>query len=85
MFIKNNMDFAEEIADSVSEIDPDEIQINTQLRPCDVRPLNEEQLGGIEKIFKNKGLKTASVYTSAKPKTSPMDKIEIFKRIRIYK
>jgi wyosine [tRNA(Phe)-imidazoG37] synthetase (radical SAM superfamily) len=85
MCIKNNMSFAEEIADIVSEIKPDEVQINTPLRPCDVRPLNEKQLAGIEKIFKDKGLKTISVYTSTKPKTSPMDKIEIFKRRRIYK
>jgi wyosine [tRNA(Phe)-imidazoG37] synthetase (radical SAM superfamily) len=85
MFIKNNMDFAEEIADIVSEIKPDEVQINTPLRPCVVKPLTEEQLAEIEKIFKTNGLKTISVYTSIKPKTSPMDKIELFKRRKIYK
>jgi len=85
MFIKNNMDSAEEIADIVSEIEPDEIQINTPLRPCAVKPLSEEQITKIEKIFKDKNLKTISVYKSVKPKTSPMDKIEIFKRRGIYK
>jgi len=85
MFIKNNMDFAEEIADVVSEIQPDEVQINTPLRPCAVKPLKEEKLARIEKIFKDKGLKTTSVYTSTKPKTSPMDKIEMFKRRGVYK
>lgn len=85
MFIKNNMGFAEEISNIVTEIEPEEVQINTPLRPCDLNPLTEEQLARIEKIFKDKGLKTTSVYTSTKPKTSPMDKIEIFKRRRIYK
>jgi wyosine [tRNA(Phe)-imidazoG37] synthetase (radical SAM superfamily) len=85
MFIKNNMCFAEEIADIVSEIEPNEVQINTPLRPCAVNPLTEKQLAEIEKIFKDKGLKTISVYRSTKPKTSPLDKIEIFKRRRIYK
>jgi wyosine [tRNA(Phe)-imidazoG37] synthetase (radical SAM superfamily) len=85
MFIKNNMGFAEEIADIVNEIKPDEVQINTPLRPCAVKPLDEEQLAKIEKIFIEKGLKTTSVYTSTKPKTAPMDKIEIFKRRGINK
>jgi len=85
MFIKTNMDFAEEIADVVSKIKPDEVQINTPLRPCGVKPLHEKQIEGIEKIFRKKGLKTISVYKSTKPKTSPMDKIEIFKRRGIYK
>jgi wyosine [tRNA(Phe)-imidazoG37] synthetase (radical SAM superfamily) len=85
MFIKNNMDFAEDIANIVSEIQPDEVQINTPLRPCAVKPLSENQLARIEKIFKDKGLKTTSVYTSPKPKTSPIDKIEIFKRRRNYR
>jgi wyosine [tRNA(Phe)-imidazoG37] synthetase (radical SAM superfamily) len=85
MFIKNNMNFADEIADIVSEIKPNEVQLNTPLRPCAVKPLTKEELAAIEKIFKKKGLKITSVYTSTKPKTSPMDKIEIFKRRRTYK
>ena len=85
MFIKTNMNFAEEIADAVCEIKPDEIQINTPLRPCPVKPLSKKQIDIIENIFKEKGLKTISVYKSTKPKTSPMDKIEIFKRRGIYK
>lgn len=82
MFIENNMNFKEEIADIVAEIEPHKIQINTPLRPCAVKPLAKEQLVEIEIIFKEKGLRTTSVYTSIKPKTSPIDKIEIFKRRR---
>ena len=84
MFIENNMSYAKEIADIVCEIRPDEVQINTPLRPCAVKPLSKEQITKIEKIFKEKKLKAISVYSSKKPKTSPMDKIEIFKRRREY-
>jgi len=85
MFIKNNMNFSEEIADVVCEIEPDETQINTPLRPCAIDPLTEEQLSRIEKIFIKKNLKTISVYKSTKPKITLMDKIEIFKRRGGYK
>ena len=85
MFLKNNMEFAEEIANIVKEINPNEVQINTPLRPCDVKPLTEEKIDEIEKIFQNKGLQTISVYKSTKPKTSPIDKIEIFKRRGLHK
>ena len=36
----------------------------------------------IEEIFKAKNLNTLSVYTSTKPKTSPLDKMELIKRRR---
>lgn len=80
MFLENNMKYANEIADIICSIEPNEVQINTPLRPCAVKPLSKEHVQGIENIFKEKGLKTISVYSSKKPKTSPMDKIEIFKR-----
>lgn len=80
MFIKNNMDFAEEIADIASSIGPDEVQLNTPLRPCATKPLTNKQLAEIEKIFNDKRLKTTSVYASKKPRISPIDKIEMLKR-----
>ena len=80
MFMDNNKEYADEIANIVSEIEPDEVQINTPLRPCFVKPLSEKQIMKIEKIFKDKNLNTISVYTSKKPKTSPLDKMEIIKR-----
>jgi len=85
MFMKNNINYAEELANIISEINPFEVQINTPLRPCPIKPLTKEQLNRIEKIFKKRNLNTISVYTSKKPKTSPMDKMEIFMRRSIYK
>ena len=82
MFMYNNIKYAEEIANVISEIEPYEVQINTPLRPCSIKPLTEKQLYEIEEIFKSKGLNTISVYKSTKPKTSPLDKMEIIKRRR---
>ena len=82
MFINNNIKYAEEIANLVSEIEPDEVQINTPLRPCNIEPLTEKQINQIEDIFKTMDLKTISVYKSTKPKTSPIDKMDLIKRRR---
>jgi wyosine [tRNA(Phe)-imidazoG37] synthetase (radical SAM superfamily) len=83
MFIYDNMEYVDEIAQLTNNIKPDEVQINTPLRICPVQPLTEKQLGHIEEKFKIKGLKTISVYTSKKPKTTPLDKMELIKRRRM--
>ena len=82
MFIEDNMANSKEIANIVEKIKPDEVQINTPLRPCPVKPLTKQQLEIIEEAFIAKDLNTISVYKSTKPKTDPLDKIEIFKRRR---
>ncbi|RLI64924.1 MAG: radical SAM protein [Candidatus Asgardarchaeum californiense] len=81
MFIKENKDYASDLAELAREINPDEVQINTPLRPCPVQPLSKTELERIEKEFT--GLNTLSVYNSTKPKTDPLDKLEIFKRRRL--
>ena len=82
MFMDNNKEYAEEISAIVRKIDPDETQINTPLRPCPIKPLTESQIDSIEEIFIAKGLNTVSVYKSEKPKTSPIDKMDMIKRRR---
>ena len=81
MFMKENKEYAYELAELALEINPDEVQINTPLRPCPVKPLTKTELNEIEKKFT--GLNTLSVYNSPKPKTDPLDKLEIFKRRRL--
>ena len=81
MFMKENKDYAADLANLAREINPDEVQINTPLRPCSVKPLTKTELERIEKEFT--GLNTLSVYNSPKPKTDPLDKLEIFKRRRL--
>ena len=81
MFMKENKNYAEEIAEIARDIQPDEVQINTPLRYSETRPLSVEELDIIKKKFK--GLKTISVYHSPKPKTTPLDMNELIKRRRM--
>jgi len=53
MFIDKNKDKAEELADLAREIGPYEVQINTPLRSCGVKPLPNEELLEIKEYFKN--------------------------------
>ncbi len=63
MFIKENEDKAKELANLVNSIEPDEIQINTPLRPCGVKPLSREEISKIREQFLSKcKLKVVSVY-----------------------
>jgi len=81
MFMNENKNYAHELADLAKEIKPDEVQINTPLRPCAVEPLPKKELDEIEKAFT--GLNTISVYHSPKPMTDPLDKLELIKRRRM--
>lgn len=80
MFMKINKNYAKELSDLAREIKPDEVQINTPLRPCSIKPLSVEELDEIEKYFN--GLNTISVYHSTKPTTDPIDKLDMIKRRR---
>ena len=83
MFMYDNMQYVDEIAQLACDIAPDEVQINTPLRQCPVQPLTEKQLCQIQEKFRILGLNTISVYTSKKPKTTPLDKMELIKRRRM--
>ena len=80
MFMDINKEYAKDMADLARDIQPDEVQINTPLRPCNVKPLPVEILDEIEKQFN--GLKTLSVYHSSRPMTDPLDKLDMLKRRR---
>ena len=69
MFVEENRLCGSDIAQIAREINPDEIQINTPLRPCNVKPLPEYELHTIESFFFH-GLNTISVYTTKKKKKS---------------
>ena len=70
MFVKENQQAAADINRIARDIEPDEVQINTPLRPCRVRPLSERQLADAEAHFK--GLKTISVYRAEKKEVEPI-------------
>ncbi len=64
MFLKENIKQAQEIAGITKQILPDEIQLNTPLRPCGVDPVGREELLKVKGLFN--GLPVISVYESRK-------------------
>ncbi|MEF8848419.1 MAG: radical SAM protein [Candidatus Thermoplasmatota archaeon] len=64
MFIEKNKDYAKALADITDEINPDEIQINTPLRPCKEKPLSLKEMKKILEKFGRK--KSKMLYYSHK-------------------
>ena len=78
MFVRENKDYAADMAELAESLEPDEVQIDTPLRPCAVKPLNASELREIEKKFK--GSNTISVYEKRKPEVQILDVAETRKR-----
>jgi len=78
MFIDKNKNYVSELANLAREIEPDEVQIDTPLRPCPIKPLNRKKLGEIKSQFK--GLNTISVYEAKRPKVKVLDIDEYLRR-----
>ena len=71
MFVEQNKKYAESIAKIAKDINPDEVQINTPLRPSGTAPLSEEGLLEIKKYFK--GLSATTVYEAERRDVEPFD------------
>lgn len=78
MFVPQNKDYANDLANLAKQINPVEVEINTPLRPCPAKPLSPEELSKIKDLFKP--LKVYSVYDVKRPETKPMDLKETKKR-----
>ncbi len=78
MFYQANQDQAEALAALARELDPYEIEVNTPLRPCAVKPLAPEALAEIKKAFS--GLPAVSVYEASRPTVHPLDMSETLQR-----
>ena len=79
MFIEANKDYASEIAALARQISPDEVQIDTPLRPSKVKPLPRENIASIREKFNN--LKNViTVYEAPKPGVRPLDPAETLRR-----
>ncbi len=78
MFMKENERLAHEIAAIAKEILPDEVQINTPLRPCGIGPLGEKTVREIRSYFT--GLNPISVYESRKKPVKPVSDADTLKR-----
>ena len=82
MFIPENKNFSDEIAEIMGIIEPDEVQINTPLRPSPVRPLTPEELKEVQRDFE--GMNFVSVYEAKKPevkRTVGPKKLWVLKRV----
>jgi wyosine [tRNA(Phe)-imidazoG37] synthetase (radical SAM superfamily) len=64
MFIENNEKDIDKYVDLANHIKPDEIQVNTPLRPCNVKPLVKKETIKIKDYFiaACKGINIVSVY-----------------------
>jgi wyosine [tRNA(Phe)-imidazoG37] synthetase (radical SAM superfamily) len=79
MFIEANKDYASEIAALARQISPDEVQIDTPLRPSKVKPLPRENIASIREKF-NDLRNVITVYEAPKPEISPLDLAETLRR-----
>lgn len=79
MFIEANKDYALEIAALARQISPDEVQIDTPLRPCAVRPLPPKSIAEIKQKFTNFE-NVVTVYEARKYKVLPLDLAETLRR-----
>ena len=79
MFVAANRNSAVEMAALAREITPDEVQINTPLRPCAVSPLSPEEITVIAGEFT--GLEgVVTVYDSPPPVVTPLNMQETERR-----
>lgn len=79
MFVKANEKYAKEIADIARRIGPDEVQINTPLRPSGVKALTKKEIDRIKPYFK--GMKVITVYDNKKQKlTRPISAKDTLRR-----
>jgi wyosine [tRNA(Phe)-imidazoG37] synthetase (radical SAM superfamily) len=79
MFVEANRRAARALASLAAELTPDEIQINTPLRPCPVAPLPPETLAAVGERFRGlRGVHT--VYEATRPDVTPLDVEETLRR-----
>lgn len=83
MFVKENILHAAAIAAIAREINPNEIQINTPLRPSAALPLGPEEIKEVKKFFA--GMPATTVYEHHRKETIPMNAADTIKRHGNYK
>ncbi|NMC74946.1 MAG: hypothetical protein GYA56_11430, partial [Geobacteraceae bacterium] len=80
MFVAANKDTAREISDIVEIIGPDEVQLNTPLRPCMEKPLSPEDMRYIKTFFNKQGLRSVDVYSAGKKDVAPLSSADTLLR-----
>ena len=81
MFIADNKDAVDELKQLIRKIRPDEVQINTPLRPSQVKPLSKNDILKIRDELRGlKKVKLLSVYGQKRKKVSAINKGNTVKR-----
>lgn len=70
MFVEANKSFAPQIARVVRDLNPDEVQLNTPLRPSNVQPISKKDMWEIKKFFADFNAKT--VYEKTQKDIKPL-------------
>jgi wyosine [tRNA(Phe)-imidazoG37] synthetase (radical SAM superfamily) len=78
MFIDANKRYGRGMAEIARSISPDEVQLNTALRPCAVKPLKRYEMAAIEEDFA--GLNVVQVYQAPRRDVVPMNAVETLRR-----
>jgi wyosine [tRNA(Phe)-imidazoG37] synthetase (radical SAM superfamily) len=78
MFVPQNKEYAADLAALAKKLEPVEVQINTPLRPCSIKPLLPEELSKIKILFEP--LKAYSVYDVERLRVKPLDEEATRKR-----
>ena len=79
MFIAENKDYAPEMARMATDLSPDEVQINTPLRPCPVVPLLPEEIAAIRQEFVGLA-RVVTVCEAPRVDVTPLDLEETLQR-----
>ncbi len=78
MFVEVNKRYAREMAEIATGLSPDEVQLNTPLRPCGVEPLSPPEMAAIKEEFHN--LNVVEVYEAPVPDIVPVNAFETQRR-----
>ena len=79
MFVEANRDCAPEMARIARELAPDEVQVNTPLRPCAEKPLSPAQIAATRDHFSGPK-KVVTVYEVVTPEVMPLSLDETLRR-----
>jgi wyosine [tRNA(Phe)-imidazoG37] synthetase (radical SAM superfamily) len=78
MFMEANRRYGREMAEIASSLSPDEVQLNTPLRPCALQPLSPQEMAAIKREFG--GLQAVEVYEAPSPEVAPLNAAETLRR-----
>jgi len=78
MFVEVNKRYAKEMAEIARSLSPDEVQLNTPVRPCGVEPLSPPEMAAIKEEFQN--LNVVEVYDALTPEAISVNAFETLRR-----